>query len=90
VDTAEVYCPPMKRNSPVVFTNARESLWRSIKLHSSALSLRSWLEVNLIYKCGAPCVSANPVVSGALQIGLDGSIIRHLLSKSQPLFMSYR
>jgi hypothetical protein len=42
------------------------------------------------YKCGAPCVSANPVVSGALQIGLDGSIIRHLLSKSQPLFMSYR
>jgi hypothetical protein len=61
-------------------------LWRSIKLHSSALSLRSWLEVNLIYKCGAPCVSANPVVSGALQIGLDGSIIRHLLSKSQSLF----
>jgi hypothetical protein len=57
VDTAEVYCPPMKRNSPVVFTNARESLWRSIKLHGAALTLRklSMLRKRVQMRC-ALCV----------------------------------
>jgi hypothetical protein len=60
---------------------------RSIKLHGSALPFANRLRDRFGYKCGAPCVVLSILLVAVLdKIGLDGSIIRHLLSKSQSLF----